>query len=109
MLYADDSKLISRIKNDTNVANLQKDIDIINNWCETWLMKLIVSKCKVMHMGKNNQKAAYSMFETDLETSTCEKDLGIHITDDLKWSTHVQIIAARTNNNFRHVKALNNV
>ena len=75
MLYADDSKLISKIQNATSVENLQKDINTINEWCETWLMKLNVSKCKVMHMGKNNPMATYSMLGTDLETSMCEKDL----------------------------------
>ena len=37
-------------------------------------MKLNVIKCKVMHMRKKNPRAAYFMFETDLETSACEKE-----------------------------------
>ena len=77
-----------------DVDTLQKDINIISNWWQTWLIKLNVDKCKVMHMGKNNLKATYSLIGVELETSKIEKYKGVFISDDLKWSKHVQTIAA---------------
>lgn len=35
---------------------LQKDIDNVLKWTNTWLMRLNLDKCKVMHFGKNNPK-----------------------------------------------------
>ena len=32
-----------------------------------------------------------------LEVSQCEKDLGIHITPDLRWKTHIEKIVAKAN------------
>jgi ribonucleases P/MRP protein subunit RPP40 len=46
-------------------------------------MRFNVSKCKVMHVGRNNPKAGYKMGGTEL-SSTKEKDRGVAITDTLK-------------------------
>ena len=54
-LYADDSK----IKSLADVESIQADVLAISEWARTWLMKLNVAKCKVMHLGKNNPCAKY--------------------------------------------------
>ncbi len=46
------------------------------------------SKCSVVHMGHNNTRASYSMNNTNLKTSTQERDLGVTICDDLKSSVN---------------------
>ena len=76
---------------------MQTDINSINEWCKTWLMKLNANKCKVLHMGKSNTNANYTINEVTLESSTSEKDLGVLISSDLKWSNHVQTISTRAN------------
>ena len=43
-----------------------------------------VSKCKVMHIGKQNQQRQYFMHDQCLEVVCQEKDLGILISNDLK-------------------------
>src|SRR5664279_5381859 len=45
-----------------------------------------ISKCKVMHIGKNNLGYRYKMNNQEMEEIHVEKDLGINITDDLKVS-----------------------
>jgi len=47
-----------------------------------------VDKCKVMHIGKENQNLSYYMDGKRLEDVNQEKDLGIIITNDLKPSAH---------------------
>ena len=47
-----------------------------------------VDKCKVMHIGKENQNLSYYMDGKQLEDVNQEKDLGIIITNDLKPSAH---------------------
>ena len=41
-------------------------------------------KCKVMHLRKNNNEFEYQMGEIKLETTECEKGLGVWVDDDLK-------------------------
>jgi len=42
-------------------------------------------KCKVMHMGFNNKQAKYDINGIQLECVLEEKDLGVIISEDLKW------------------------
>ena len=102
-LYADDSKILAEMTEWAGPGQLQQDIDAIVNWTNDWLMQLNYSKCKVMHIGRNNPGASY--FMTDRESQTThqlvvtksERDLGITITDDLKWHTHAATIASKAN------------
>jgi len=48
-------------------------------------MLFSVEKCKVMHMGYNNTCHRYSLNVSILESVSEEKDLGVHISNDLKW------------------------
>ena len=60
-LFADDTKLIGIIVDNLSVLSIQRDLEIIANWCHTWLMELNESKCKVLHIGKKNPKATKSV------------------------------------------------
>ena len=53
-LYADDSKLISVVRNGIEGLGMQSNIDSVTNWTKDWLMRLNASKCKVMHLGNSN-------------------------------------------------------
>jgi hypothetical protein len=53
-------------------------------------------KCKVMHFGKQNRECTYKMdlgqgeqFHL-IEKSPVERDLGLMVSSDLKWSTRVE-------------------
>ena len=89
--------LIAECDNDISVKNTQEDLDLISKWCKTWLMNLNASTCKVMHMRKSNLNAKYTINGVTLESSTSEKDLGVFISSNLKWSNLVQTISTRAN------------
>jgi len=44
-----------------------------------------VEKYKVMYLGYNNPKVNYAMEATQLQEVNDERDLGIIVSDDLKW------------------------
>ena len=50
-----------------------------------------MNKCKVMHIGKQNQQRQYFMHDQCLEVVCQEKDLGILISNDLKVSQQCQL------------------
>ena len=100
-MYADDSKLLTVLKCDNDKVKMRQDIDSIARWCCTWSMKLNSAKCKVMHIGKNNEKNEYSINDgisrTILATTEMERDLGIFIRADGKWSDQVNSAASKAN------------
>ncbi|XP_077980268.1 uncharacterized protein LOC144435555 [Glandiceps talaboti] len=73
---------------------LQHDIDNLLTWSDQWQLKFNASQCKTMHMGHNNTNFQYTMdsgnTQTALETTLLEKDLGVFVDTELKFSPHVQ-------------------
>jgi len=48
-------------------------------------MLFSVEKCKVLHMGHNNPHVDYLMDGVQLQKVSDEKDLGVIVSEDLKW------------------------
>ena len=86
-MYADDSKIIAESECDKD-NGLQEDLNRVVEWCDTWSMSLNAAKCKVMHCGKNNPKRANWIAKTPLVVTEKEKDLGVIITSNGKFSEH---------------------
>ena len=60
-VFADDTKIISKINELNQENNLQADINNVLDWKKTWLMRLNLEKCKVIHFGKKNPRTSYTM------------------------------------------------
>jgi len=54
-MFADDTKIWSKISSDRDHYLLQENLDNIERWSQKWLMKLHPEKCKVMHVGHSYQ------------------------------------------------------
>jgi hypothetical protein len=63
-IYADDTKIFSRIENEQDALNLQTDLDNLTVWNKKWKMILNTNKCKVMHFGKKNINHKYFLENT---------------------------------------------
>ena len=105
-LFADDSKVFSRIVSDKNKRRhgnqtdnntLQRDLDTIREWARKWKMEFNVDKCKIMHIGKSNPRRNYTMNGTQLTTVTEEKDLGVLIDEKLLFDKHIREIVNKAN------------
>jgi hypothetical protein len=103
-LFADDTKVISMIKSQEDNLNLQNDINELNKWSNEWLIKFNEKKCKVMHFGKNNPNHEYKINEYILEKTQSEKDLGITITNDLNWKSHINNAINKANRQLGLIK-----
>ncbi|MEW8548554.1 MAG: reverse transcriptase family protein [Candidatus Thiodiazotropha sp.] len=80
-LFADDTKVFDKA---SKKVILQRDLDILYTWSSEWLLKFNESKCKVMHVGRNNPRHDYKIGNTTLEKVSEECDLGVYLTEDLK-------------------------
>ena len=88
--FADDTKIFSRINNSLDSERLQSDLLQLIRWSEEWQMLFNVNKCKVMHIGKEEQQRQYFMHDQCLEVVCQEKKFGILISNDLKVSQQCQ-------------------
>ena len=92
-LFADDTKIFGEIKCDQDHEILQKDIDNMLAWSKNWLLKFHPEKCVMMSMGKNSasnkEEHTYTMEGHNLNYSSCEKDLGVYIDEDLSFDIHI--------------------
>ena len=104
-LFADDSKIFTRIVSEKNKncretcgrEILQKDLDSIKEWAVKWRMEFNVDKCKVMHLGNKNPKHTYTMGGENLAVTTEEKDLGVIFDEKLEFGKHIKVIVSRAN------------
>ena len=60
-LFADDTKVMSKILNENSSKNLQEDLNKLLDWSNKWSIKFNEDKCKVMHIGKSNPQFEYKM------------------------------------------------
>ena len=51
--FADDTKLFHVVKTREDCEELQKDLSKLGEWATKWQMRFNVAKCKVMHIGAN--------------------------------------------------------
>ena len=104
-LFADDSKVFSRIISNKNLKGniengnvmLQRDLNTITDWAKKWKMEFNVDKCKIMHLGTQNPKNTYTMDEANLTTTKEERDLGVLIDDKLGFDSHIRNIVKKAN------------
>ena len=86
-MFADDTEVWKTVESDSDCANLQMDIDALLQWSEQWLLYFNPEKCKVMSLGHSLQYK-YIMTgahgTTEIARTSIGKDLGVHITDNLK-------------------------
>ncbi|CAF1056009.1 unnamed protein product [Brachionus calyciflorus] len=103
-LFADESKLIAQIKNKLDIQNVQDDIDSLVDWAKEWRMAFNYEKCKTMIISKrefttNNFNPVMSKDDGTFHTikTKSERDLGVTLSEDLKWNEHVRKAVAKAN------------
>lgn len=96
-LFADDCVLYRQINNSTDREILQKDINTLFSWSQTWKMQFNANKCFVLPITRkrrnpNNSHYIYKLGETPLQYTNSYQYLGITITTNLKWNEHINNI-----------------
>ena len=87
--------LYSQVPTEEAAFQLAEDLMQLETSAQTMQMHFHLSKCKVMHQGRNKLKYQYTMKTEDgayhtLENTSVEKDLGVHIDKALKFTAHCQ-------------------
>jgi ribonuclease P/MRP protein subunit RPP40 len=96
-LFADDTKLYKQITKPEDRVALQGDVDGMEAWGNTWLMRYQPPKCKVLSIsssGDASPDAIYTLGGQELSRETSEKDIGV---TKLNFDSHVAATTAKAN------------
>ena len=99
-LFADDCVCYREIKAKEDTLKLQRDIDRLGNWARKWGMRFQPVKCNMIQLTRkhlNKIQASYTLEGAVLENVYNIKYLGVTITNDLKWNTHISNICTKAN------------
>ena len=97
-LFADDCVVYRQIDSPVDHVILQEDLNNLFDWSNTWQMKFNVDKCVVMNIGnlKIKSKHEYKMNNQILDTVKHHPYLGVKLTDNMKYNTHINTITSKT-------------
>ena len=84
--FADDTKIGSRVNTLNHIRSMQETLDKLVVWTNRWEMDFNVNKCGVMHIGKRNLEFQYQMNDGWVKSVDEERDLGVLMSKDLKFS-----------------------
>ena len=70
-------------------TTIQSDLDRLEEWATDNKLNFNREKCKVLHLGIKNVKHKYKMGDTWLDSSICEKDLGV-LVDNVEYEPAVR-------------------
>ena len=98
--FADDSKLIKSIQNPDDRVKLIHDLEAVLQWTKHNSMEFNADKFQLLQHGPNDDlKISYDIPGNQiLEHSNTVKDLGVHVSEDLKWRSHITTITNNATN-----------
>jgi hypothetical protein len=86
--------------------SLQTDLNSLASWEQKWKMSFHPAKCTTVHMTRRRITLpyGYTLHGQTLQEETQAKYLGVTLTSDLKWSTHIANITNKANKTLGFVR-----
>ena len=98
-LYADDSRLYGKVKNESDVNLLQNDLETVYKWADNNNMEFNSKKFELLRFGKNDDLKAATEYKSPtgevIEEKESLRDLGITMSNDLSFDEHIEKIVTK--------------
>ena len=88
-LYADDIKLYASVDLNGFSSDLQASLDNVLLWSNSWQLKVNISKCNVLRIGRNCVLGDYTFNCDVLSRVDQAADLGLTVTKNLSFSGYI--------------------
>lgn len=99
-LYADDVKLYSKFRSNSDLLSLDSALLRLISWASTWQLNIATDKCFSQHLFSSplsqtalNYSHTYVLNNRLIVSQSCTKDLGVTIDTNLRFSAHVSRIS----------------
>ena len=102
-LFADDCVLYRQIKKYPDHLKLQEDLLNLETWASKWGMEFNAKKCHVMSV-KNKTSFFYQLCGEILKNVDNTTYLGLNISNDLKWATHIKEICSKASSKLGFIR-----
>lgn len=92
LLYADDTSLFVTVKTpEISAVKLNKDLEQIYNWADTWLMNIDPAKTKCLTFSVKCRPQHPTLFYNccPVDEVDCHTHLGIMLFSNLSWRAHI--------------------
>ena len=78
---------------------LNRDLSLLEEWEDKWLMKFNITKCQVLSVTNKRNKINYDykLHDQNLQHVASAKYLGVEFTNNLKWDRHISHITSKAN------------
>ncbi len=107
--FADDTVVLGLINNDDEAAYLD-EVERLTSWCQDNCLSLNVTKTKELIVDfRKRQQRPYTplmISGTPVERVSSFKYLGVNISDDLTWTTHIQTQVKKARQRLYHLRQL---
>ena len=96
-LFADDCLLFRTIRNLADHLALQEDLFQLEKWAKINGMSFNAKKCYILSVNKSGTSSSffYQLNDTILQGVDIDPYLGLLISKDLKWATHIDKISKK--------------
>ena len=95
-LFADDCLIYRQIKTQKDHQILQNDLKELENWASKWGMRFNAKKCYILSIQQKSSHF-YQLFNEILQQVDSNPYLGLTISEDLQWKTHITNITKKAN------------
>ena len=105
-LFADDTIVYREISSPTDSAALQHDLEALQCWEKRWGMSFNPSKCNTINITwkEDPLMTQYTLKDELLENVKIASYLGIQISRDLSWHSHVAKVSAKGNKSLGFIR-----
>lgn len=105
-LFADDSLLYRQVDGKDQSDALQRDLDVLAEWSQTWQLKFNLKKC--YHLTITRKKSPYMsnyrIQDHILEVKDQQSYLGVELRPNLRWDKHICKITGKANQSLGFVR-----